>query len=77
MKSFSRILKYLGDQKFYNGFVSQKDLGNLVEMTFLTQSLQGFARWYMLFGECAEIVTPKKLIETVKQNLATLSKKLK
>jgi predicted DNA-binding transcriptional regulator YafY len=70
-------VKYLGDQKFYNGFVSQKDLGNMIEMTFLTQSLEGFARWYMLFGECAEIVTPKKLIDTVKKNLLTLSQKLK
>ena len=70
-------VKYLGEQKFYNGFVSQKDLGDMVEMTFLTQSLEGFARWYMLFGECAEIVSPKKLIDTVKKNLLTLSQKLK
>jgi predicted DNA-binding transcriptional regulator YafY len=70
-------VKYLGEQKFYNGFVSQKDLGDMIEMTFLTQSLEGFARWYMLFGECAEIVTPKKLIDTVKKNLLTLSQKLK
>jgi predicted DNA-binding transcriptional regulator YafY len=69
-------VKYLGEQKFYNGFVSQKDLGNMIEMTFLTQSLEGFARWYMLFGECAEIITPRKLIDTVKKNLITLSKKL-
>lgn len=70
------VLKYLGEQKFYNGFVSQKELGNKVEMTFLTESLGGFARWYMLFGECAEIVTPAKLVEIVKMNIGTLLKRL-
>lgn len=71
-----KIMKYFGEQKFYNGFVSQKELGDRIEMTFLTESLEGFARWYMLFGECAEIVTPRKLIDIIKKNLATLSKKL-
>jgi predicted DNA-binding transcriptional regulator YafY len=72
------VLKYLGEQKFYNGFVSQKEIPNdKVEMTFLTSSLTGFAKWYLLFGECADIITPRKLIDTVKKNLDTLSKKLK
>ncbi|MES2372402.1 MAG: YafY family protein [Bacteroidota bacterium] len=71
------VLKYLGEQKFYNGFVSQKEVGDKMEMVFLTQSLEGFARWYMLFGECAEIITPRKLVDTVKKNIEILSKKLK
>jgi predicted DNA-binding transcriptional regulator YafY len=71
-----KIMKYFGEQKFYNGFVSQKEIGDQVEMVFLTGSLEGFARWYMLFGECAEIVTPRKLVDLIKKNLDTLSKKL-
>ncbi len=70
------VLKYLGEQKFYNGFVSQKEVGNKMEMTFLTQSLEGFARWYMLFGESAEIITPRKLIDTIKKNILALSVKV-
>ncbi|MES2328533.1 MAG: YafY family protein [Bacteroidota bacterium] len=71
------VLKYLGEQKFYNGFVSQKELDDKIEMTFLTQSLEGFARWYMLFGESAEIVTPRKLVDTIRKNILALSSKLK
>ena len=71
------IVKYLGEQKFYNGFVSQKEINGKIEMTFLTESLEGFSRWYMLYGEWAEILTPKKLTDTVKKNLAALTKKLK
>ena len=70
-------VKYLGEQKFYNGFVSQKEVGDAMEMTFITESLEGFARWYMLFGERADIITPKKLTVIVKKNLDALSKKIK
>ena len=70
-------VKYLGEQKFYNGFVSQKEVGDTMEMTFITESLEGFARWYMLFGERADIISPKKLTVIVKKNLDALSKKIK
>lgn len=71
------IIKYLGEQKFYNGFVSQKEVDGKIEMTFLTASLEGFARWYMLFGQWAEILAPKELPALIRKNLDALSKKLK
>jgi predicted DNA-binding transcriptional regulator YafY len=71
-----KIMKYFGEQKFYNGFVSQKEAGDKIEMTFLTESIEGFAKWYMLFGENAEIITPRKLKDAVKKNLDTLVKRL-
>jgi predicted DNA-binding transcriptional regulator YafY len=61
------VVRYFGDQKFYNGFVSQKDLGDEVEMTFLTSSINGFAHWYLNFGEYAQIVEPQALRDKVKQ----------
>lgn len=57
-------------QKYYSGFISEKTIGNLVEMTFLTMSLDGFARWYMMFGDKAEIISPDSLKEKV-GNIAT------
>lgn len=71
------ILKYFGDQKYYNGFVSQKDLGNKMEMTFLTASLTGFARWFMHFGEHADILKPQLLKDIIKDALTAIRKKLK
>jgi predicted DNA-binding transcriptional regulator YafY len=70
------IIRYFGEQKFYNGFVSQKEAGDKIEMTFLSQSLAGFAKFYLLFGEQAEIVIPAKLVEVVKENIRALSEKL-
>jgi predicted DNA-binding transcriptional regulator YafY len=71
------ILPYFGDQKYYNGFVSQKEVGDKMEMTFLSGSLNGFARWYMLFGDQADIVSPQSLRDIVKEVLASISNKIK
>ncbi|MBL7700774.1 MAG: YafY family transcriptional regulator [Ferruginibacter sp.] len=70
------VLKYFGDQKFYNGFVSQKEVGDKVEMTFVTASLMGFTKFFLLFGEYAEIISPPELKELLKKNIAAISKKL-
>lgn len=70
------VIRYLGEQKYYNGYVSQKDLGDQVEMTFLTGSLEGFARWYLLLGEWATILLPKELPGIVEKNLLAVQKKL-
>lgn len=61
MKLKKETLRYLGDQKYYNGFVSQEERGDEVVMTFLTSSLEGFARWFMMFGDHAEIIEPDAL----------------
>ena len=71
------ILPYFGNQKYYNGFLSQKEVGDKVEMTFLTASLNGFARWYMLFGDQADIVQPLQLRDIVKNVLSDISQKVK
>jgi predicted DNA-binding transcriptional regulator YafY len=70
-------LKHFGDQKYYNGFVSQTITGNAVEMTFLTSSLEGFARWYMMFGDVATILEPPVLKKRVKEIMGEIDKNLK
>jgi predicted DNA-binding transcriptional regulator YafY len=71
------IIKYFGNQKFYNGFVSQKELANAIEMTFLTSSIESFARWYIMFGDKAEIVRPDNLKTVVKQITTAIHLKIK
>jgi len=43
----STVLKYFGDQKLYNGFVSQKEVDDKMEMTFVAASLTGFAKFLL------------------------------
>lgn len=69
------IYNYLEHQKYYSGFVSEKTVGNQIEMTFLTGSLEGFARWFMMFGDRAEIISPDSLKERVGSIAASIAQK--
>ncbi len=65
------MAKYIQTSKKFYGFVSEKNMGDQVEMHFLTQDIEeAFPRWYLMFADKAEIVEPyalkhrlKKLIE--------------
>jgi predicted DNA-binding transcriptional regulator YafY len=65
--------KFFGDQKYYNGYVSQKETGNHIEMTFLTASTEGFARWYLMVGDNARILEPASLKKRVKEIMHGIS----
>jgi predicted DNA-binding transcriptional regulator YafY len=58
------IYPTLSYQKYYSGFVSETEADGLIEMTFLT-SPEGFARWFMMFGDQAEILEPSTLKDRV------------
>ena len=76
IKVDKEIHSYLDHQKYYGGFVSEKTVGNKIEMTFLTISLEGFARWYMTFGDRAEIIKPDTLLQRVREITATIAQKI-
>lgn len=60
------IAKYIRNQSKYYGLISEEVKGKEVEMTFMTTDLEnGFARWYLMFGDYAKIVEPKALKERV------------
>jgi predicted DNA-binding transcriptional regulator YafY len=58
-------LRYMGDQHYYHGFVSQIDTGDQIEMTFLTESLNGLAHWFLWLGGQADIMEPEELKKLV------------
>ena len=70
------IVKYFGEQKYYNGFVKEEKAGNYVRLTFLTASLMGFARWFMLYGDHAKIVEPVELNEIVAKIAENILRKI-
>jgi predicted DNA-binding transcriptional regulator YafY len=70
------IVKYLGEQKYYNGFVKEEKAGDQIRMTFLTGSLMGFSRWFMLYGDHAKIVEPEELNDMVARIAENILKKL-
>lgn len=72
-----KVCRYIKTGRKYYGFVSETEIGDKVEMLFMTNnSLEGLSRWYLMFGDCAEIVEPEifrervnELVEKTKLNL--------
>ncbi len=57
-----KICRYLSNDKRHYGFVSEKNNGELVEMTFLVRDLEnGIARWFLMFADYATILEPEAL----------------
>ena len=75
IKIEKEIHGYLNQQKYYSGFVSEREIGGLIEMTFLTTSLEGFARWYLMFGDRAEILEPESLKDRVRSIAEVITQK--
>jgi predicted DNA-binding transcriptional regulator YafY len=72
-----KISKYLAYEKKYHGFVSQKNVGDSIEMTFLSRDIDnGFARWFLMFGDYATILEPEYLKDKVLELMETYKVKL-
>ncbi len=71
------IARYVQERRHYYGFVSETVTEDYVEMTFLSQSAdQGFARWFIMFADYAEIIEPQSVQDAVNKILEKISKKM-
>lgn len=72
-----KVSKYLSSEKKHHGFVSQKNVDNLVEMTFLPRDIEnGFARWFMMFADFATILEPENLNQRILELIDAYKDKL-
>jgi predicted DNA-binding transcriptional regulator YafY len=67
---------HLGEQRYYQGFVSEQITEDGVHMEFMTTSLEGFARWFMTFADYAEVIKPLTLLDRIKKIHEAIAKKL-
>ena len=66
--------RYIKTGRKYYGFVSERITGDTIEMTFMSADAQnGLARWFLMFGDSAEIAEP----ESFKQRIIELLEKTK
>ncbi|WP_306351970.1 helix-turn-helix transcriptional regulator [Flavobacterium sp. '19STA2R22 D10 B1'] len=57
-----REARYLTWEKKSFGLVSEKEVGNQMELTFMCNDVvQGFPRWYLMFGDYCRILEPESL----------------
>jgi predicted DNA-binding transcriptional regulator YafY len=70
------IIKYFGEQKYYHGYIKEENEDDCVRITFLCGSLQGFARWFMMYGDRAKIIEPAELNDMVISIAENILKKI-
>jgi predicted DNA-binding transcriptional regulator YafY len=71
------VSRYIVTEKYYYGFVSEEIVGEEIQMTFLTASLEGIARWFLMFGDKAIIIEPLALKEKIARLIHDISVQLK
>ena len=76
IRVLKKVARYLQQQKYYYGFVSETIQNDLIELTFQTMSLEGFARWLLMFADMCEIVEPPELKNKVKELIVSISAKM-
>lgn len=69
------IAQFLSEQKFYNGFVNEELVGDKVQMTFLSSSTEYFIRWFLMFADRADVVSPSLLKTMLKEKLSEIKKR--
>ncbi|MBN9379389.1 MAG: YafY family transcriptional regulator [Chitinophagaceae bacterium] len=62
-----KVVKYLREEKYLNGFVSEEDLGDAVRMKFMTSSVHYFGHWLLTYADCAMVESPIALQKLMKE----------
>lgn len=71
------VAKYINRSRQSYGFISEKNKGDEIEMTFrYYEDMEFFARWYIMFGDHARIMEPESLKEKVRLLVGELSRRL-
>jgi predicted DNA-binding transcriptional regulator YafY len=68
--------KFLEEEKYLYGFASETNLGEWVEMTFLVDNMEGFARYCLRFADRANIVEPEALRERIRSLAQAIAARL-
>ncbi|HRE51621.1 MAG TPA: YafY family protein [Flavitalea sp.] len=72
-----KTAKYIQRSRQFYGFVSEEDRGEVIEMMFMVGLNEDFfSRWYLMFGDQAEIVEPESLKAEVAGLLKKIARKL-
>ena len=71
------VVQYIKSGWIYSGFVSEEVKNDQLVLTFLVSDVEhGFPRWYLMFGDHAQILEPDSLKERVKELLEETKRRL-
>lgn len=62
-----KVARYIVDQKYLRGFISEEIIGDKVRMTFLTPCVEFLARWLLMFTDAVIIESPDTLVKKMQE----------
>ena len=65
-------VRYMNDQKYMYGFISQTEQGDKMRLLFFTGYVSGMAHWLLTFGNSVEIEKPEKLKTMIRERIEEL-----
>ncbi|WP_020528770.1 helix-turn-helix transcriptional regulator [Flexithrix dorotheae] len=74
LKVNSATRRIMEDQVYYMGLVNEKENKNDVQLHFMINNLNAFARWIIMYGKSIEILRPEFLKKEVKKLVNELLK---
>jgi predicted DNA-binding transcriptional regulator YafY len=69
------IIPEISQAKYYYGFIDEKELGDKIEMTFLSNSEEYICKWILTLLDQVEIIEPLSLKVTISDMMKKLQKK--
>ena len=61
------VTRFISDQKYQHGFIDERSVGDEVEMRFATPYYPDLARWIMMFGSTATVISPDELVNALRE----------
>ncbi len=61
----THLYKYLQEEKYHHGFVLETKSKEGYEVTFMTASLESFARWLIMLGDHVTVIKPPLLHQII------------
>lgn len=71
-----KVAAYIQEQRYFYGFLSEKDDDEYIIMTFLSAYLESFARWYLMIAPDASIIKPQILRDKIVELVADIGTKI-
>ena len=62
-----KAARYIGNQKYYYGYVREEDEGEYVRMHFVTSHLNWFGRWLLMYTHHVTVESPEALATVMKE----------
>ena len=67
------VIRYIGQQKYYHGFVGEEEQEDGSVLTFMVPDLKYFARWVVMFGSTVKVISPDELTDIIVSLVEELS----